>query len=147
MKQLSLIWISASLVIAVACKSTKPAPAPVTATTQNTAAPTAPNAQVSMGPASKPSTGIFAPGEEELKTVQMKFTEVSMNQLNEGYTLYTKGACINCHSPKNIYRRSEADWKHIIDDMALKAAITDAQKDAVYKYVMAIKSTQPKSGN
>jgi hypothetical protein len=31
-----------------------------------------------------------------------------------------------------------------VDEMAIKAKISNEQKDAVYKYVMAIKATQPK---
>ena len=67
-----------------------------------------------------------------------------MDKLKEGHTLYTAGACINCHNAKNIYRYNEEQWKGIIDNMAIKAHINDTQKDAVYKYVLAIKATQNK---
>jgi hypothetical protein len=44
----------------------------------------------------------------------------------------------------NIYIHNETDWKTIIEDMAQKANISESQKDAVYKYVLSIKSTQSK---
>lgn len=149
MNKTTLFLMSVAFAAAVACKTTKKAPAPETAkapAAAPVAAPSAPTAEITMGPMTKPSTGIFAPGVEQLTAIQTKFNEVSLEQLNEGYTLYTKGACINCHSAKNIYKRSESDWKHIIDDMSLKAKLTDSQKSSVFKYVLSIKATQP-AGN
>jgi len=92
----------------------------------------------------KSPNGIYAPGNEELTAIQLKYKDATIDQLKEGHVLYTKGACINCHGPKDIYKREEARWKDIIDNMAQKANISDAEKDAVYKYVLAIKATQPK---
>ena len=88
--------------------------------------------------------GIHAPGTEELKAIQMQYNDITLEKLKEGHVLYTQGACIHCHTPQNIYDHDQAQWKSIIDDMALKAGISDVQKDAVYKYVLAIKATQPK---
>lgn len=76
--------------------------------------------------------------------LQKEFPSETLTKLNEGYELYTKGACVNCHNAKSIYKRDLASWKDIIDNMADRAKITMAQKDAVYKYVLAIKATQPK---
>jgi hypothetical protein len=92
----------------------------------------------------KPATGIHPPGNEELTAIQLRFKDVTLNKLKEGYNIYTEGACVNCHGAKNIYNREEALWKGIMDDMAPKAKITDAQKDAVYQYVLSIKATQLK---
>jgi hypothetical protein len=92
----------------------------------------------------KPATGINAPTETDLTAIKAKYADVTMEKLKEGHLLYTEGACTNCHSAKNIYKRPESEWKHIIDEMAEKARITEAQKDAVYKYVLAMKATQPK---
>lgn len=66
-----------------------------------------------------------------------------MATLQKGYSIYT-GACTNCHGTKNIYKHNENEWKEIIDDMALKAALNADQKDAVYMYVLSIKATQVK---
>lgn len=95
----------------------------------------------------KPVTGIYPPGKEELSAIQTQYREVTMEQLQQGYAIYAKGACINCHGAMNIYKRTEVQWKGIIEDMAKKARITDAQKDAVHKYVLAIKAARPKAIN
>ena len=92
----------------------------------------------------KPSDGIYAPGNEELTAIQSKYKEVTLDKLKEGYMIYTEGACIGCHEPNNIYQFKETEWPEIIHTMARKARISDAQKDAVFKYVMSIKATQQK---
>ncbi len=93
---------------------------------------------------SKSKDGIYLPGDEEVNALLKHYKNVTIEQLREGYSLYTSGACINCHSPKNIYSIPDDQWKDIIDNMAWQAHITDTQKDAVYKYVLAIKMTQSK---
>lgn len=90
---------------------------------------------------SAPSVNII-PGDAELKAIQVKYPEVSMALLTEGHSIYV-GACTNCHGQKSIYKRSEESWKHEVDVMAPKAKITDLQKDALYKYILAMKATAP----
>lgn len=90
-----------------------------------------------------PATGAIPPGNNELTAIQAKYKDVTLQTLVDGHALYT-GVCTKCHSPKSIYRLQEAEWPLILDDMAKKAEITDTQKDAVNKYVLAIKATQPK---
>ncbi|WP_317899868.1 hypothetical protein [Aurantibacillus circumpalustris] len=128
-----------SIISITACKTTKKSfiTAPTVASGSNTPAGSA-------GPImlSKSQDGIYPPGEEELVALQSRYKEVTLLQLQEGHALYTKGACINCHEPKNIYRYTEVAWKDIVDDMALKARISSSEKDAVYKYVLAIKAQQ-----
>ena len=92
----------------------------------------------------KSPDGIYPPGNDELTALQMRYSDATLAQLSEGHTLYTQSACIGCHKPKNIYKYDEASWKGIIDNMANLAKITASQKDAVYKYVLAIKAVQPK---
>lgn len=168
MKLLKQIIITGAVIGISACSSTKkstkttvsssPAAittATITATSTNsatTAAPVTPTlaavpteTTASKEPAIvKPANGMYMPGNEELAAIQMHFINVTLDQLKEGYTLYTKGACINCHNAKTIYRYNEKQWGMIIDNMAPMAKISDAEKDAVYKYVLAIKATQPK---
>lgn len=88
--------------------------------------------------------GVFAPRNEELIAIQLQYKDVTLNTLKDGYLIYTQGACVSCHGAKNIYSYEESQWKHIVDDMAQMAAISDIEKDAVYKYVLSIKATQPK---
>ena len=92
----------------------------------------------------KPDDGIYPPAEEELEALKVRFQELTLATLKEGYLIYATGACIGCHNAKNIYRYDETQWQHIIDDMALAAKINDTQKDAVHKYVLSIKATQTK---
>jgi len=91
--------------------------------------------------------GIYAPGSGELAALQAKYAQykdVTLDQLTEGYRIYTEGACIKCHTAKNIYRISETGWYPLIADMSLRARLTDAEQDAIYKYVFAIKAAQAK---
>lgn len=133
MKTNTIALIIISIVAFSACKSSK------TTTSSNSPVP-----QASVNSPKKSETGIYSPGNEELTAIQMQYKEVTIDKLKEGYSLYAEGACTKCHGPKNIYKRDVAEWKSIVDRMAQKAKITDEQKDAVYKYVLSIKATQPK---
>ncbi|MBK6833338.1 MAG: cytochrome c [Bacteroidetes bacterium] len=94
--------------------------------------------------ATKSNDGIYPPGQEELSAINIKYPDASLAKLQEGYLIYTQGACIQCHGTVSIYSHDEEQWKNIIDDMAQRAKISDLEKDAVYKYVFSIKSTQGK---
>jgi hypothetical protein len=122
-----------STIIIVACKSTK----------TSVTTPAAP-ANVAIPKAPKPSNGIYIPGTEELEAIQLQYKDVTLQQLKNGHAIYTEGACVKCHDAKNIYFYNEIVSKNIMDDMAKRSKISDEQKDAVYKYVLAIKATQGK---
>lgn len=97
---------------------------------------------VSCGTSKKTPAPSITPGEAQLTAIKVKFPEVTAQILSEGHSIYT-GACTNCHGQKNIFKRSEASWMHEIDDMSPKANLTAAQKDALTKYILAMKATQP----
>lgn len=124
--------IAVAILVIGACKSKK-----------NTVA-SAPPDPAPANAAVKSPDGIYAPGHEELAAIQVKYSDVTLERLNQGHVLYAYSACIRCHAAQNIYKYDEARWKEIIDNMAPKAQISDSQKDAVYKYVLAIKATQQK---
>lgn len=86
----------------------------------------------------------LAPGDAEVKAIQGKYADVTLQTLNEGYAVYS-GPCTKCHGQKNIFSRSEQEWEKAINRMAPKAKITDAQKDALWKYVLAMKAARPNS--
>lgn len=141
MKPLQLSLLTFSIVTIAACSARKGTTSSVPAAT------TSPGTNTSSGTnfvMLKPNDGIYEPGENELKAIQAQYTDVTLDKLKEGHFIYTKGACINCHETASIYSRDVVQWKDIIDDMARKAQLSDVQKDAVYKYVLAIKATQPK---
>ncbi|MCD6017047.1 MAG: hypothetical protein K0S53_168 [Bacteroidetes bacterium] len=123
---LKISSFAAVVLIIAACHSKKKA------TTESAPAPVA-----------KSTTGIFAPGEEELTAIKIKFPDATLPALTEGHSIYT-GVCTNCHGAKSIYRISEDRWPAIIDNMASRSKLTVSQKDALTKYVFAIKGTQPK---
>lgn len=144
---MNLIKISSlaiiTVAVAAACHSSKKSTTS-SSTASSTPAPAA-TSTVAAGPAApeKSSNGIYAPGNEELTAALTKYPDATLPVLAEGYAVYTGQACTGCHSPKNIYRRPLEKWPHIIDDMGQKASLTAAQKDALTKYVFAIKATQP----
>jgi cytochrome c1 len=136
MKIFKIYSLAAAVLIVAACHTTKK-----TETTASTpAAKETPAAPVSEAVKSK--NGVFAPGEEQVTAVQMKHPGATLANLTEGYKLYT-GACTNCHGTKSIYRIAEAKWPAIINDMAYEAKLTATEKEALTKYIFAIKATQP----
>lgn len=82
------------------------------------------------------------PGEAQLTAIKSKYPDATLAQLNEGHSIYT-GACTNCHKQYNIFKRSEASWQHEIDDMSPKANLTASQKEALTKYIFAMKAAAP----
>jgi hypothetical protein len=135
MKFIRISSIALSALIIPACSSHKKS----TGSTITTATvPVAVNAPVP----SSSTTGIFAPGEKELAAIQPVYKNVTMQTLIDGHALYT-GTCTGCHNAVSIYSIQEASWTRIIDDMALRANISKTEKDAVLKYVLSIKATQP----
>ena len=137
------ISLAVAALIIVACSSRKKTTSSTTTTNTPTTTPTS---TVASGPVMvlKPNDGIYAPGDQELTAIQIEHKDATASQLKEGYELYVKTACVGCHEAKSIYKRPLERWKDIVDDMAQRAKITEIQKDAVYKYVLAIKATQPK---
>jgi hypothetical protein len=135
--KITLVVLLASSVAAcgVFKKNRKPAPPLVAAVppAKETVPPPVP---------AKSRDGIFAPGTEELTAIQQRYKEVTLKTITEGYAIYT-GACTDCHRAKSIYAIPKENWHAIVDDMAPGAKLTAAQKDAVYKYIIAIKATQP----
>ena len=143
MKITRLTLTALAAIIIAACSSSKKAATTTTASSTPASTGTTNSSSFSMLMV-KPNDGINAPGEAELTAIQLRYKDVTLEKLKEGHFIYTEGACIKCHGTASIYDRDEAQWKTIIDDMAQKAEISDAQKDAFYKYVLAIKATQAK---
>lgn len=130
--------VTAVLIIA-ACHTTKKTESTAASTPAAATTPSAPESE-----AVKSKNGVFAPGEEQVTAIQSKYPGATLAILTEGHTIYT-GTCIGCHGAKSIYRISEAKWPHIIDDMGEKAKLSATQKEALTKYIFAIKATQPAS--
>jgi len=97
---------------------------------------------ISCGTSKKTPAPSIIPGEAELAAIKAKYPDVTAQTLTKGHSIYI-GACTNCHGQKNIFKRSEASWMHEIDDMSPKAHLTAEEKDALTKYILAMKATQP----
>jgi hypothetical protein len=151
--KIKLALFAFSAITVVACHTSKKtttstaaansATTPTVVITSTTASSSPGVAASSFIPSIKTSDGVYDPGTEELTAIQSQYKDATMEQLKEGYTLYAKSACISCHSTVNIYRFREDRWAFIIQDMAYRAKLTPTQKDAVLKYVYAIKATDP----
>jgi len=83
------------------------------------------------------------PTEKQLQVLQAKYPMATMEELKQGHALYY-GTCTGCHGAKNTSSFSENDWPGILENMATKAKVTSTEKDAIFKYVMAVKLEQPK---
>ncbi len=139
MKTTKIILIVIPAILIAACSSSKKSSRSTSSSTPASTTTTKNNFLVV-----KPAEGIPAPGNEELIALQAQYKDLTLEKLKEGHAIYTEGACIGCHAAVNIYQLEEAQWKGVVEDMAQKAYLSDVQKDAVYKYVLAIKATQPK---
>ena len=56
--------------------------------------------------------------------------------LEEGRRLYT-GRCATCHTIDPVGKYSAPRWREIIAEMADKAKLSPAEKDAVLAYILA----------
>jgi predicted ThiF/HesA family dinucleotide-utilizing enzyme len=137
MKLIPAFLIGFIVLFFVACNTSKKTTATTTATTTTTTTTSTP------GPVPISTSGVYAPGNEELVAIQTKYKDVTLQTLTNGYGIYT-GACTSCHGAQGIYERSEEEWTVVLDDMAPRAGLTPEQKDAVFKYILSIKATQPK---
>lgn len=81
------------------------------------------------------------PGDAQLTAIKAKYPDATAEQLKQGHSIFI-GACTNCHGQYNIFKRSEASWLHEIDDMSPKANLTAVEKDALTKYILAMKAAQ-----
>ena len=81
---------------------------------------------------------LYTPGDAQLKKIQTIYPDVTSQTLKEGYDIYM-GPCTNCHGKKNLYKHTDAEWENDVNRMAPKAKITDAQKNALWKYVLSMR--------
>lgn len=96
----------------------------------------------SSGKSTATGTTTLVPGEAELKAIQGKYAGVTMQTLNEGYVIYS-GPCTKCHRKKKIFKRTEEEWKKSVNRMAPKSKLTEIQKDALWKYILAMRAARP----
>ncbi|MBP7809367.1 MAG: hypothetical protein KA163_08745 [Bacteroidia bacterium] len=143
MKTKITILALTTIIVAACHTSKKTTSAPAVAITSTEAVPVATVASAPVVVV-KPANGVYEPGAEELTAIQAQDKAVTLDKLKQGYILYAYSACIACHPAQNIYNYDEMKWQFIMSDMAYRAKLTPDQKDAVLKYVLAIKASKPK---
>ena len=85
---------------------------------------------------------IIKPTIEDVNFAKQKWNDVSLAQLNNGYSLYV-AKCGGCHFLHKINELNENRWLEILPIMSKKAKLTDEQNDLVMKYII----TKCKSAN
>ncbi|MEI6020987.1 MAG: hypothetical protein WCR21_07645 [Bacteroidota bacterium] len=91
----------------------------------------------------------YEPTEAHVVAMQSKYPQldsISLTKLESGHRIYNSGACIKCHAAKDVLAFDELKWAIIIGDMSMRAHLADIEKDALVKYILAIKAI-PSNGN
>lgn len=60
---------------------------------------------------------------------------VTLENLKAGRTLYVNN-CASCHQLYAPNKYDDSTWKHNLDEMQVRAKITDDQKKLVYDYLI-----------
>jgi hypothetical protein len=101
------------------------------------------SASATAKPAPAPTPVVPAPAKDPneilLAASKTRFPDMNADKLNQGRSIYYGGACINCHAAKNIANWEESQWVGILDNMASQAKLTISEKDAVWKFILAVK--------
>jgi nickel-dependent lactate racemase len=95
------------------------------------------------GTAAKTSTPTTEPNETMVTAAKAKFTNLTLEDLKKGHAIYYS-SCTRCHGAKKITKWNEKEWVGILDNMAQKAKLTSAEKDATWKYIMAVRLSATK---
>lgn len=76
-----------------------------------------------------------------ISVAQKKYPSITQADLDEGKKIFTVD-CVKCHGEKKITSRDEKRWGEIMDWMAPKAKLNDAQKTKVLQYVLSQRALQ-----
>jgi len=88
---------------------------------------------------SSTTKAVVDPNESLIRASKDRFPDITADKLNQGRSIYYGGACVNCHAAKNISNWDEEQWSKILDNMAKQANLTQPEKDAVWKFIIAVK--------
>lgn len=78
---------------------------------------------------------IIKPTLLDVDQAKKKWNDVSLDQLNQGYSLYV-AKCGSCHFLYNPAKFPESKWLEIFPKMKIKAKINDEQIDLIMKYII-----------
>jgi len=65
----------------------------------------------------------------------------SLAKLRQGRTLFVH-RCIECHTLPALWHYTPKDWIEIVNDMAHRASLKPAERDAVIAYILAVRATE-----
>jgi hypothetical protein len=68
-----------------------------------------------------------------------KRRNVDLATLQEGRNLFV-GRCIECHTLPIVTRYSSAEWPRLVEEMAERANLKPAQRNAVLAYILAARA-------
>jgi mono/diheme cytochrome c family protein len=82
-------------------------------------------------------TSASEPTEAQLTALKTKMPAATMDDLKKGRSIFY-GACTNCHGAKDVTGYTEADLQKVVNGMSQKASLSDPDRDAVWKYALAV---------
>ncbi len=94
--------------------------------------------------AKKATTGMEAPKAEatlasKLTAVQAKYPDATLAELEKGKAV-SKKACVTCHNEKDYTLKTDEKMFKEVDIMSKKAKISDEDKQALIRYVTALRA-------
>jgi hypothetical protein len=81
------------------------------------------------------------PTDKQFAAAKTRFPDVTMDQLKKGQNVYNT-ACTKCHGAKDVTPYDEQKLSAIMDNMAEKAQLTADEKNAVWRYAIAVRSAK-----
>ena len=89
-----------------------------------------------------PVTTQMASANSRMKDVDPSTSlRTSLAKLERGRTLFVH-RCIECHTLPALWHYTPKDWEQIVNDMAHRASLKPAERDAVIAYILAVRATE-----
>jgi cbb3-type cytochrome oxidase cytochrome c subunit len=76
--------------------------------------------------------------EKQYDKISNRWPGTTLPAVNKGRQLYID-KCAGCHSLHSPYKLTDDEWKKAINEMGLKANLTDAEKELILKYLLTAK--------
>jgi mono/diheme cytochrome c family protein len=90
-------------------------------------------------------TSSFAPPTLDTAIIRMGAARhADERTLNAGRDIFVS-RCIECHTLPVISRYPASAWPGLVDQMAKRADLKSAERDAIVAYLVAVRETQPPS--
>lgn len=82
------------------------------------------------------SPTIFKPTLADVESGKSYYSNLTLEQLNQGYLLYSNkcGSCHSLYKPKKI---SKERWARALPDMKIEAKLSNEQYDLISRYLKA----------